>query len=63
MVARASARLLWLSVRGTGNKEIFQYQPSVKTGTVFPLKGLVLLVFLSMCIEAPLTFDLDLVSE
>ena len=27
---RASARLLRLSVRGTGNKEIFWYQPSVK---------------------------------
>ena len=29
IVTRASARLLRLSVRGTGNKEIFRYQPSV----------------------------------
>ena len=29
IVTRASARQLRLSVRGTGNKEIFRYQPSV----------------------------------
>ena len=58
---RASARLLRLSVCSTGNKEIFRYQPSVNWYSFSIEKVSFINIF--QHVSAPLTFDLDLVSE
>ena len=46
---RASARLLRLSVRGTSNKEIFRYQPSVNRYSFSVEKLIFQSMFFSMC--------------